>query len=62
MEQIVERAELYFPDQINEKLFRNQLVFHKDIDYREEVDYTIENPDSQKEIKDFLIEVAKRPF
>jgi hypothetical protein len=62
MEQIVERAKLYFPDQINEKLFRNQLAFHKDIDYREEVEYTIENPPSQKEIKDFLIEVAKRPF
>ncbi|MEO5500104.1 MAG: nucleotidyl transferase AbiEii/AbiGii toxin family protein [Ginsengibacter sp.] len=62
MEQIVEKATWYFPDQISEKLFRNQLAFHKDIDYTEEVDFVIDNPPSQKEIKDFLIEVATRPF
>jgi hypothetical protein len=62
MEQIIERARFYFPDQISEKLFRNQLAFHKDIDYTEEVDYMIGNPPSDKEIKDFLIEVATRPF
>ena len=62
MEQIVEKATYYFPDQISEKLFRNQLAFHKDIDYTEEVDFVIDNPPSQKEIKDFLIEVATRPF
>lgn len=62
MEQIIERAKFYFPDQISEKLFRNQLAFHKDIDYTEEVDYVIDNPPSDKEIKDFLIEVATRPF
>lgn len=62
MSEIIARAKFYFPDQINEKLFRNQLAFHKDIDYTEEVDYVIDNPPSQKEIKDFLIEVATRPF
>ena len=62
MGQIIERAKFYFPEQINEKLFRNQLAFHKDIDYSEEVDYVIDNPPSQKEIKDFLIEVATQPF
>ena len=62
LSQIVERAKYYFPDQITEKLLRNQLVFHKDIDYNEEVDYVIDNPPSEKEIKDFLIEVATRPF
>jgi hypothetical protein len=62
MKEIIARAKFYFPDQINEKLFRNQLAFHKDIDYSEEVDYVIDNPPSQKEIKDFLIEVATRPF
>ena len=62
MEQIVEKAKYYFPDQISEKLFRNQLAFHKDIDYTEEVDFVIENPPSPKEIKNFLIEVATRPF
>jgi hypothetical protein len=62
MEQIIQRAKFYFPEQISEKLFRNQLAFHKDIDYTEEVDYVIDNPPSQEEIKDFLIEVATRPF
>jgi len=62
MAEIIARAKFYFPDQTNEKLFRNQLAFHKDIDYSEEVDYVIDNPPSQKEIKDFLIEVATRPF
>jgi hypothetical protein len=62
MEQIIQRVKFYFPEQISEKLFRNQLAFHKDIDYTEEVDYVIDNPPSQEEIKDFLIEVATRPF
>ena len=62
LDQIVERAKHYFPEEINAKLFRNQLVFHKDIDYSEEVDYLIDHPPTQKEIKDFLIEVATRPF
>lgn len=62
MAQIIERAKFYFPDQISEKLLRNQLAFHKDIDYSEEVDYVIDHPPSPKEIKDYLIEVATRPF
>lgn len=62
LEQIVERAKHYFPDQITEKLFRNQLVFHKDIDFSEEVDYVIDNPPTEKLIKEFLIEIATRPF
>ena len=62
MEQIIERATFYFPDQISEKLFRNQLAFHKDIDFSEEVDFMIDNPPTQKEIKDFLTDVATQPF
>ncbi|HSN08675.1 MAG TPA: nucleotidyl transferase AbiEii/AbiGii toxin family protein [Hanamia sp.] len=62
IKQIIERAKFYFPDQVSEKLFRNQLAFHKDIDYTEEVDFVMDSPPSQKEIKDFLIEVATQPF
>lgn len=62
LKQIVEKAKDYFPGQITEKLLRNQLAFHKDIDYNEEVDYVIENPPSEKMIKEFLIEVATRKF
>lgn len=62
MAQIIERAKFYFPDQISEKLLRNQLAFHKDIDYSEEGDYVIDHPPSPKEIKDFLIETATQAF
>jgi hypothetical protein len=62
LQQIVEKAKDFFPGQITEKLLRNQLAFHKDIDYNEEVDYVIEEPPSQKMIKEFLIEVATRKF
>ncbi|HEY8660796.1 MAG TPA: nucleotidyl transferase AbiEii/AbiGii toxin family protein [Hanamia sp.] len=62
LQQVMEKAKQYFPDQITEKLLRNQLAFHKDIDYKEKVDYVTANPPSDKEIKDFLIEIATRPF
>lgn len=62
LKQIVDRAKHYFPDQLTEKLLRNQLVFHKDIDYDEKVDYVVANPPSEKLIKEFLIEIATRPF
>jgi len=62
MGQIIERTKYYFPDRISEKLFRNQPAFHKDIDFTEEVDFMMDKPPTQKEIKDFLIDVATQPF
>lgn len=62
LQQVAERAKKYFPNQLTEKLLRNQLAFHKDIDYQEEVDYVIDNPPSEKLIKEYLIEVATSPF
>jgi len=59
---IAEKAKEYFPDQLTEKLLRNQLVFHDDIDFKERVDYAIDDPPSDTAIKDFLIEVATRSF
>ncbi len=41
----------------SEKLFREQLAFHKDIDYSEPVEYLIPEP-PQNEIKDFLTDKA----
>jgi hypothetical protein len=46
-----------FDDLFSEKLFRQQLAFHKDIDYTEEVEY-LTAPVSDNDIKDFLIEEA----
>ena len=62
LSRIVENAKEYFPDQFTEKLLRNQLAFHDDIDFQEPIDYVIENPPTDQAIKDFLIEGATRPF
>jgi hypothetical protein len=44
-----------FGDLFSEKLFREQLAFHKDIDYSEPVEYLPEFEVHEKEIKEFLI-------
>jgi hypothetical protein len=50
-----------FGQMFSEKLFREQLAFHKDIDYSEPVDFitTIVN---DNEIKDFLIDKSTDLF
>ena len=57
IEQISEQARIIFPQQFSEKLFREQLAFHKDIDYTEAVDYLVE-PVDEKVIKKFLLDKA----
>jgi hypothetical protein len=46
---------------LNEKLFREQLCYFDDIDYREIVEF-IGRAIHEQEIKDFLTEVAMTPF
>lgn len=55
--EISREAIKYFNQLYSEKLFREQLAFHKDIDYSEPVEYLIDPP-SEEEIKEFLIEKA----
>ncbi len=55
--EISDKAKQYFSDQFSEKLFRQQLAFHKDIDYQESVEY-VTTPVDEAEIKSFLIEKA----
>lgn len=55
--EISREAERNFGQLYSEKLFREQLAFHKDIDYSDPVEYLI-NPPSDDEIKSFLIEKA----
>jgi len=57
IEEISRKAYELFPTQFNEKLFREQLAFHKDIDYSEPVEYLIP-PLNENEVKEFLIEKA----
>jgi hypothetical protein len=56
--EIALEAEKLFTTQFSEKLFREQLAFHKDIDYREEVEFMDGYQTSKEEIKDFLIDKA----
>lgn len=48
-----------FGNQYAEKLFRQQLAYHEDIDFSEPVDF-IEKEIPEKEIKEFLVEKAIR--
>jgi len=57
IKEISEEANKNFPSQFSEKLFREQLAFHKDIDYSEPVEY-IAKEIPEEEIKQFLIEKA----
>jgi hypothetical protein len=57
IEDISKEAELNFGQLYSEKLFREQLAFHKDIDYSEPVEYLIPTV-HEDEIKNFLIEKA----
>ena len=59
--EISEKAENIFSTHFSEKLFREQLAFHKDIDFSEEVDYLVVPP-TKEEIKEFLIEKAIEIF
>ncbi len=61
IEEICREAEKIFNPQFSGKLFRQQLAFHKDIDYSEAVEYLVQ-PVSDDEIKSFLIDKATDIF
>jgi len=53
--QIAAEAKICFGDLFSEKLFRQQLAFHDDINYSEPVEFLLPIP-SENEIKQFLID------
>ncbi len=55
--EISDKANRLFGDLFSEKLFREQLVFHADIDYSEPIEYLV-TPVPEEEIKNFLIDKA----
>ncbi len=55
--EISRESEKLFYTQFSEKLFRQQLTFHKDIDFSEPVEF-LGDPVPEKTIKEFLIEKA----
>jgi hypothetical protein len=56
--QISKEAEKLFGENFSEKLFRQQLAFHADIDYSEEVSYMFGFDVCGEEVKNSLIEKA----
>ena len=58
LEKVVGRAGEIFGDLFSEKLFRAQLSYFNDVDYTEEVEYLVEDPPSNEEIKRFLTQVS----
>ena len=58
LEKVVGRAGEIFGDLFSEKLFRAQLSYFDDVDYTEEVEYLVEDPPSNDEIKRFLTQVS----
>jgi hypothetical protein len=57
IKEISRECEETFKGQFSEKLFRQQLAFHKDIDFSEPVEFLGE-PIADNVIKEFLIEKA----
>ena len=57
IQEICMESEINFESQFSGKLFREQLAFHKDIDYSEPIDYLVP-PVPEEEIKEFLIDKA----
>lgn len=58
---ICREGEACFGTLFSEKMFRQQLVFHKDIDYSEQVEF-IGAPIAETEIREFLIARATEIF
>jgi len=50
-----------FGNQFNEKLFRQQLVWHQDVDYSEKVEFLIPAPD-EDEIRNFFLNMSFPEF
>jgi len=57
IEDIANAATVNFGQMFSEKLFREQLAFHKDINYSEPIEY-LTTPVPEEDIKKFLIEKA----
>ena len=62
VEEVTAEANKIFCQLFSEKLFREQLAYHKDIDYSEEVEFLPGFETDEKEIKAFLIDAALEGF
>lgn len=60
--EIANEAQKIFGQLFSEKLFRQQLAFHHDIDYTEPIEYLTTPVPDENEIKNFLINMATDLF
>lgn len=60
--EISEKAKELFDGEFSSKLFRQQISYFNDIDYREDVVYKCGFEVSEDEVKSFLIDVATQKF
>ncbi len=58
LREIADKANQIFGDLFSEKLLRAQLSYFDDIDYTEKVEYLVETPPSDDEIKATLTQIA----
>jgi hypothetical protein len=58
LQEVAAEATKLFGDLFSEKLFRQQLAFHKDIDYSEKVEYMTGFITAETDIKAFLINIS----
>jgi hypothetical protein len=58
LKQVCTRATDIFGELFSEKMFRAQLSYFDDVDYTEQVDYIINNPPTDDEIKNHLTELS----
>jgi hypothetical protein len=58
LNKIIKKAKDIFKENFNEKIFRTQLVYFKDIDYSEKIDYLPNFKVSDRKIKEELIKIS----
>ena len=58
LEEVSAKATELFGEFFSEKLFRAQLSYFDDIDYTEQVDYLVQDPPTEKEIKSTLTDIS----
>lgn len=58
IKEISNEAKGLFKDQFSEKLFKMQLGYFDGINYDEEVNFLIDNPPNEQEVKNFLTEIS----
>lgn len=58
LSEVVEKTVGIFGDLFSEKLFRAQLSYYADVDYTEKVEYLVERPPSDEEVRNALTQIA----